>query len=192
MSPPAPTPDEVAMLLTIASRVPDHGRAVPWRFIVIGPEGGARLGALIAATFMADHPDAAEAAIDAERQRLLRAPLVIAIVSRPHAHPKAPEWEQILSAGAAGMNLLTAANAMGYAANWHTEWYAYDRRILRELGLSEQERIAGFVHIGTATEPPADRPRPALRDIVTRYGADGPEPYPEPESVQRQQRPLSS
>jgi nitroreductase len=75
------------------------------------------------------------------------------------------------------MNLLTAASAMGYAANWHTEWYAYDRRILRELGLSDQERIAGFIHIGTATEPPMDRPRPALRDIVTRYGVDGPEPY---------------
>ena len=179
MSAPAPTADEVQTLLTIAARVPDHGRAVPWRFIVIGPEGGAKLGGLIASTFRDDHPDATDAAIDAERTRLLRAPLVIAIVSRPHRHPKAPEWEQTLSAGAAGMNLLVAANAMGYAANWHTEWYAYDRRILTEMGLDAEERIAGFVHIGTATERPADRPRPALHDIVVQYGASGIAPYPE-------------
>jgi nitroreductase len=184
LSAPAPTPEEVRTLLTIAARVPDHGRAVPWRFIVVGPAGGARLGELIADTFRADHPDATDAMIDTERARLLRAPLVIAIVSRPHEHPKAPEWEQLLSAGAAGMNLLVAANAMGYAANWHTEWYAYDRRILAELGLGEGERIAGFVHIGTPTERPADRPRPALHDIVVQYGAGGIEPYQEPaESV---------
>lgn len=179
MSAPAPTADEVRTLLKIAARVPDHGRAVPWRFIVIGPEGGARLGELIVTAFRADHPDATDVAIDAERARLLRAPLVIAVVSRPHQHPKAPEWEQTLSAGAAGMNLLVAANAMGYAANWHTEWYAYDRRILAELGLDGKERIAGFVHIGTATERPADRPRPALHDIVVQYGAGGIAPYPE-------------
>lgn len=174
---PAPTPDEIETLLTIASRVPDHGRAVPWRFIVIAPDGGARLGDLIAAAFVADHPDAPAATIDAERGRLLRAPLVIAIVSSPHENPKAPELEQILSAGAAGMSLLIAANAMGYAANWHTEWYAYDRRFLGELGLTDQERIAGFVHIGTAIERPQDRPRPALDDIVVRYGADGVAPF---------------
>lgn len=170
---PAPTPDEVKTLLTIASRVPDHGRLVPWRFIVITPEGGARIGELIAAAFLADHPEATSATLDTERARLVRAPLVIAIVSSPHENLKAPEWEQVLSAGAAGMSLVLAANAMGYATNWHTEWYAYDRRILGELGLHDEERIAGFVHIGTALEQPADRPRPALDDIVLQYGAGG-------------------
>ncbi|MDQ2889683.1 MAG: nitroreductase [Gemmatimonadota bacterium] len=170
---PAPDRDEVETLLRIASRVPDHARVVPWRFIVIRPEGGARLGEHIAQAFRADNADALPAAEDVERARLLRAPLVIAVVSSTREHPKAPEWEQILSAGAAAMNLITAANAMGYASNWHTEWYAYDRRILDELGLSDSERIAGFVHIGTAVETPGDRPRPAISDIAVGYGKDG-------------------
>lgn len=170
---PAPSREEIEAILTVASRVPDHGRVVPWRFIVIGPAGGARLGDFIAAAFLADHPDALAAAVDTERARLLRAPLVIAVVSSTREHPKAPEWEQILSAGAAGMSLLIAVNALGYAANWHTEWYAYDRRILEELGLAEHERIAGFIHIGTAAEQPADRPRPALAEVVTGYGSEG-------------------
>lgn len=177
LSAPGPTLDEVRTLLTIASRVPDHARVVPWRFIVISPAGGAKLGELIAAVFLADHPDSLPAAIDSERGRLLRAPLVIAIVSSPRENPKAPELEQILSAGAAGMSLLIAANAMGYAANWHTEWYAYDRRILGELGLIDEERIAGFIHIGTAIERPGDRPRPVIGDIVVDYGADGIAPF---------------
>ena len=170
---PAPTHSEIRTLITIASRVPDHGRAIPWRFVVIGPEGGARIGELIADTFRADHPDATTDAVAFERNRLLRAPLVIAVVSSTRDHPKAPEWEQILSAGAAAMSLLIAANAMGYGANWHTEWYAYDRRVTGELGVRDDERIAGFVHIGTAIERPEDRPLLALHEILTDYGADG-------------------
>jgi nitroreductase len=177
---PAPTAQEVETMLTIAARVPDHGRVVPWRFIVIGPAGGARLGELIADTFAADHPDASAATIDVERARLLRAPLVIAVVSNTREHPKAPEWEQILSAGAAAMSLLVAVNALGYAGNWHTEWYAYDRRILAELGLTEHERLAGFIHIGTASEQPSDRPRPALAEVVASYGEEGLSPFEEP------------
>jgi nitroreductase len=176
LSLPAPTTEEISTLLTVAARVPDHGRAIPWRFIVVDREGGERLGERIAAAYLADHADAPAASLDVERGRLVRAPLVIAIVSSPHEHPKAPELEQILSAGAAGMSLLIAANAMGYAANWHTEWYAYDRRIMAELGLTDGERIAGFVHIGTAVEKPADRPRPALDEIAVRYGSNGLEP----------------
>lgn len=171
--PPAPTAAEVETMLTVAARVPDHGRTVPWRFIVIGPEGGARLGELIAKTYQSDHPDANAATLDTERSRLVRAPLVIAVISHAHAHPKAPEWEQILSTGAAAMNLVLAANALGYSANWHTEWYAYDRRITSELGLDDTERVAGFVHIGTAAEQPVDRPRPSLADVVVRYGSCG-------------------
>jgi len=170
---PAPTPAEIRTLLTIASRVPDHGRVVPWRFVVIGPAGGARLGDLIAETFRSDHPDATPETLEMERGLLMRAPVVIAVVSSTREHPKAPEWEQILSAGAAAMSLVIAANALGYAANWHTEWYAYDRRITRELGIGDHERIAGFVHIGTPTERPGDRPRPALNDVAVEYGADG-------------------
>lgn len=177
LSLPAPTPSETATLLTIASHVPDHARLTPWRFIVIDHAGGERLGERIAAVYAADHPDAPPAALEVERGRLVRAPLVIAIVSSPRDNPKAPELEQVLSAGAAGMSLLLAVHAMGYAANWHTEWYATDERITSELGLAEGERVAGFVHIGTAAERPAERPRPALEEVVVRFGAAGLEPY---------------
>ena len=169
LSAPAPTPEQVTTLLTIAARVPDHGRAVPWRFIVFSREGAARLGETIAAVYSEAHPEAPEAAMETERGRLLRAPLVIAVVSATHEHPKAPEWEQILSAGAAAMSLVIAANAMGFSANWHTEWYAYNRTVLAELGLADTERIAGFIHIGTAGERPPDRARPSLDEIVTHY-----------------------
>jgi nitroreductase len=183
LSAPGPTPDQLRTLLTIASRVPDHGRVVPWRFIVITPAGGRRLGAAIAAAFSADHPDAAPEVIETERGRLLRAPLVIAVVSSPREHPKAPEWEQTLSSGAAAMNLLTAATAMGFGATWHTEWYAYDRRVLAELGVGSDERITGFIHIGTALERPDDRARPPLADVVRLYGPDGPAPYTDGDAV---------
>jgi len=104
-----------------------------------------------------------------EHLRLARAPLVIAVVSRAAPHVKIPEWEQVLSAGAAAMSLVLAAHALGYAANWITEWYAYDRGVLAALGLNDNERIAGFVHIGRPSEPPEDRPRPPLNEIATRF-----------------------
>lgn len=167
---PGPSAAEVETMLTVASRVPDHGKLTPWRFIVF--EGPARVaaGEKIAAAFRADRPDATPEQIEFERNRLARAPLVIAVVSRAGQHVKIPEWEQVLSAGAAAMNLVMAAHALGYAANWITEWYAYDQRVLAGLGLSANERIAGFVHIGRSDAPPEDRPRPPLSEIVTRYG----------------------
>ena len=103
-------------------------------------------------------------------QRLARAPLVIAVVSRAAPHVKIPEWEQVLSAGAAAMSLVIAAHALGFGATWITEWYAYDRSVLDALGLAPHEKIAGFVHIGRPAHAPEDRPRPALADIVTRFG----------------------
>jgi nitroreductase len=166
---PGPSPAEVETILTIASRVPDHGKLTPWRFIVF--EGAARLaaGEKIAAAFAAKYPESAADQIAFERNRLARAPLVIAVVSRAAEHKKIPEWEQVLSAGAAAMSLVFAAHALGYAANWITEWYAYDRRVLEMLGVGAQERVAGFIHIGSPAHPPEDRPRPPLGEIVTRY-----------------------
>ncbi len=155
-------------MLTVASRVPDHGRLFPWRFIVIEGDARHRMGEAVAAAFKADQPEADDDMLQRERARFSRAPLVVAVVSRAKPHVKIPDWEQILSAGAACMNLLTAATAMGYGASWITEWYAYDRRVLEALGLEPGERIAGFVHIGTVAEKPSERPRPALADIVTR------------------------
>jgi nitroreductase len=171
LSGPAPTADELNTLLTVASRVPDHGKLTPWRFIVFEHEARAAAGETIAAVFKANRPDATPDQVEFERKRLTRAPLVVAVVSRAGAHVKIPEWEQVLSAGAAAMSLVLAAHAMGYAATWITEWYSYDRQVLAALGVAENERVAGFVHIGRPARPPEDRPRPPLDEIVTRFQA---------------------
>jgi nitroreductase len=167
---PPPTQAEIDTLLTVASRVPDHGKLTPWRFIVFEGDGRLRAGVAIAEAFAADHPEAKPDAIEFEKQRLARAPFVIGVVSRAAPHVKIPEWEQVLSAGAAAMNLVVAAHALGFAASWITEWYSYDRRVCAALGLEAHEKMAGFVHIGRPVRPPEDRPRPQLADIVTRYG----------------------
>ena len=169
LSGPGPSAAQIDTLLTVAARVPDHGKLAPWRFIVFEGEARRAAGDAIAAAFQSRYPDAKPEHVEAERCRLLRAPLVVAVVSRAGPHVKIPEWEQVLSAGAAAMNLVLAAHALGFAANWITEWYAYDRAVLDALGLAPHERIAGFVHIGTPPGPPEDRPRPALSEIVTRF-----------------------
>jgi nitroreductase len=171
LSGPGPSAAEIEQLLTVASRVPDHGKLTPWRFIVFEGEARRVAGAAIVAAFHAKYPDATPEQAEAERTRLARAPLVIAVVSRAAPHVKIPEWEQVLSAGAAAMNLVIAANALGYGACWITEWYAYDRAVLDALGLQPHEKIAGFVHIGRPPGAPEDRPRPSLAEIATRYPA---------------------
>jgi nitroreductase len=168
---PGPGPAELDTLLTIASRVPDHGKLAPWRFVVFEGDARGKAGDVIAKIFKAKNPMATDDQVAFERNRLARAPLVIAVVSKAGPHAKIPEWEQVLSAGAAAMNLVTAAHSLGFAAAWLTEWYAYDRDALIALGLSANEKIAGFVHIGRPAQPPEDRPRPPLSEIVTRYGS---------------------
>lgn len=167
LSEPAPDAAQLETLLGIASRVPDHGRLTPWRFIVIAGDARTRIGGTIAAAYRADNPDASEDKVAAEGGRLARAPLVVAVVSKAGPHPKIPEWEQVLSAGAVCTSLIVAATGMGFGATWLTEWFAFDRRVLDALGLAPSERIAGFIHIGTPQSAPTERPRPALADIVT-------------------------
>lgn len=169
MTGPGPAAAEIETLLTVASRVPDHGKLAPWRFIVFSGEARESAGEKIAEVFRTNRLDATADQIEFERRRLTRAPLAIAVVSRAAPHAKIPEWEQQLSAGAACMNLLTAAHAMGYVASWLTEWFAFDRAAMTALGLTEQERIAGFVYVGKAVKPPEDRERPKLDTIVTYY-----------------------
>jgi len=166
---PGPSAAEIDTLLTIASRVPDHGKLVPWRFIVFEGDARRAAGEAIVTAFRAKYLDSKPEQVEYERNRLARAPLVIAVVSRAGPHMKIPEWEQVLSAGAAAMSLVLAAHAHGYGATWITEWYAYDRGVLDALGLKDNERIAGFVHIGTPVAPPEDRPRPPLSEITTRF-----------------------
>jgi nitroreductase len=173
LAPPSPSDAELTEILTIASRVPDHGKLTPWRFILFKGDAGRKAGELLAALYASRNPAAEAKQIEEERVRLARAPLVVAVVSRAAPHPKIPEVEQLLSAGNAAMNVVLAAHAMGYAAQWTTGWPAYDADAGRILGLKPGETFVGFVHIGTSTVPSVDRPRPVLADIVSEWHAPG-------------------
>lgn len=177
---PGPDARELELILRAATRVPDHGKLAPWRFILF--EGAARtaFGARLAALFSADNPQAEDALLAFERARFERAPLVIAVVSRVTPGHKIPVWEQELSAGAVCFAMLLAANALGFAGQWLTEWYAYDTRVAAELGLGAGERVAGFVYIGRAARDPLERVRPDRAALVTRYGAEPAAPAGQP------------
>jgi nitroreductase len=167
---PGPSPAELDTILTIASRVPDHKKLAPWRFIVLEGDARARLGEVVAeACIAAEQEPPSPVRLETERTRLMRAPLVIAVVSRVTPHRSAPEWEQVLSAGAACLNLCLAANALGYGTSWITEWIAYNAAVGVALHLADNERIAGFIYIGTPTERSDERERPALAEIVSRW-----------------------
>lgn len=166
---PGPSPDQLDRLLRIAARVPDHGKLAPWRFIVFAGEGRARAGAVLAGLVQADNPAASPEKLAMEQGRLVQAPVVVGLVSRVAPHAKIPEWEQLMSVGAAGMALTVAATAMGFATSWLTEWPAYDTRAKAALGLAETENLAGFFYIGTPTMQPQDRLRPVMADVVTRF-----------------------
>lgn len=172
MGEPGPSKAEVEEMLKLASRVPDHGKLAPWRFIVYRGEERARISAELKAMALAVKPDLSEEMIKVEETRLTRAPVVVAVVSKAAPHFKIPEWEQLMSAGAVCLNLLMAANALGYASNWLTEWFAFDERAYPLLGVNPGEKLAGFIHIGTAMVPPTERPRPELAEIVTWVGED--------------------
>jgi len=166
---PGPTAEELDALLKIASRVPDHGKLVPWRFIIFEGEARHRAGEIVASVYAKKYPDAETAKLDLERRRFSLAPLVVAVVSRAAPHEKIPEWEQVLTSGAVCMNLTIAANAQGFATVWLSEWYSYDAEVLGLLGLAPFEKIAGFIHIGRPPAPREDRPRPVISDIMTRF-----------------------
>jgi len=170
LSEPGPTPEQLGIILTAAARVPDHKKLEPWRFIVFQGEDRASFGRILLKACLAEEKETPSAArLEMERTRLLRAPTVVAVISRVTPNPAAPEWEQILSCGAACFNLCLAANAMGFGTSWITEWYSYSRSVREGLKLAANERIAGFIYIGTATEQQPDRDRPQLAKIVTRW-----------------------
>jgi nitroreductase len=162
---PAPTEAELADLLAIAARAPDHGKLAPWRFVILDGAGKAAFADRLEA-IAAGREDGAKLA--AKLGKLRTPPLGVAVVSRPVAGD-IPEWEQLLSAGAVCTNLTYGALAMGYGANWITDWYAYDGEARAALGLAPEERVAGFVFIGTASEAPLERARPDVAALTTRY-----------------------
>ncbi|HRE44230.1 MAG TPA: nitroreductase [Terricaulis sp.] len=159
---PAPSGADLDALIALAARAPDHGKLGPWRFVVIEGEGRARAGAALEAT-------ADEERRESARMLFARAPLCVMVVSSPKPSAKVPEWEQILSAGAVCYGLLIGAHAMGYAGCWLTEWPAFDARARAALGLTDEERIAGFVYLGSAAEPPLERERAAAAQRITRF-----------------------
>ena len=159
---PAPGDDDVADLIRLAARAPDHGKLAPWRFIVLRGEDKAAVAARLEA--LAQSRGDARAA--AKLAKLKIPPMGIAVVSAPRPHD-VPEWEQVLSAGAVCTGLLYAAQALGYGANWITDWYAYDGEAKAVLGLNPGENVAGFIFIGTAKEPPMERERPDSAALTT-------------------------
>ena len=169
---PGPTPDQLKTILTVAARVPDHKKLVPWRFIVFEGEARADFGRMLAEVCAAEEKEPPSTGrLEIERTRLLRAPTVVAVVSSTMPNPGAPEWEQVLSCGAACQNLCLAANAMGFGTCWITEWYAYSSGVRAALGLAASEKVAGFIYIGTARDRQPDRERPELAKIPSRWTA---------------------
>ena len=159
MTEPGPSPEEIDTLLSIAQRVPDHGKMAPWRFILFQGEERANFGQILAKIWAGEN-DTDEARLNLEMSRFTRAPLVIGVISHVLEKHAIPEWEQILSAGAACQNLLIGAQAMGYASQWLTEWYAYHPFAKDALGLRSGERVAGFIFIGSTDDQPVERVRP--------------------------------
>ena len=171
MGPPSPAPETLRAMLEIAARVPDHGKLAPWRFIIYEPESrAAMVDGLV--EIAANAADEKERRYRADKARAVaEAPVIVGVISAPVIdHPKIPLWEQQLSAGAVCLNLLHAAAAHGFAAQWLTGWFAYDEAARRWLGLKQGERVAGFVHIGTATARPTERERPDVDAITVTWG----------------------
>jgi len=167
MSGPGPDAETRDKMLEIAARVPDHRKLTPWRFIIF--EGDARqdFGQHIAAAFVEENPNLPEDRTVFEANRLMRAPLVVAVISSPVECPRGtPVWEQELSAGAVCLTLCQTAQAYGFGAQWLTEWYAYNKAVNAALGLTATERLAGFIYIGTPQMPSSPRKRPDLKTLT--------------------------
>ena len=161
---PGPSPAEIEDILALGARSPDHGKLFPWRFVVLGRQSRAALAeALTPLAAWQPQPDKARAVL----AKLTAAPVTILVISAPVPNLKVPEWEQQLSAGAVCMNLEHAANALGYAASWITDWYSYDPQALDVLDVGGGEQVAGFIHIGSLAETSLERPRPDLAGKVT-------------------------
>ncbi len=166
---PGPTPEELDEILTIATRVPDHGKLAPWRLVVIEGEARSRAGEKLAEIAKRNTPGLDEASLDIERKRFLPAPLTVGVVFSHRPLAKAPELEQLLSAGNVCFNLIHAAAALGYGASWVTRWFAFDTAAQQMLGARGGERFVGFVHIGTPSAVIEDRDRPDIAKLVTRW-----------------------
>lgn len=166
---PGPGPEALDELLRVATRVPDHRRLAPWRFLVFEGTARTKFNARAVEIQKQEDPEATETMLADTACFFSRAPVVIAVISSPDPSHKTPVWEQELSCGALCQNLLLAANASGWAACWLSEWIAFSAGINALLGLTEHERIAGYIYLGTAKEPPQERLRPDVTKKIARW-----------------------
>jgi nitroreductase len=162
---PGPSDQELEHILNIAVRAPDHGKLSPWRFVIVSPKQRQALADLLAHALPEHDPDASAAHYAKALEFAHQAPVMVVLISAPIEGHKIPVWEQQLSCGAVGMNLLHAAHALGYVGGWITGWQAYNERV-RAAFCNEGERIAGFIFLGTPANPLEERPRPMLADLV--------------------------
>jgi nitroreductase len=167
MQAPGPNSAELAQLLTIAMRVPDHGKLAPWRFLLIEGDARQRMSDRLCARKLALEPTIGVDALEKERLRFLHAPSVVVVIAQLTKPHKIPEIEQLMSAAAVCMQLLNAAAAMGFACQWLTGWAAYDSNIAEFLQLKSNESVAGFMHLGSTDAAPTERVRPALADKLS-------------------------
>ncbi|MCF6199289.1 MAG: nitroreductase [Hyphomicrobiaceae bacterium] len=167
---PGPDKDEIVELIAGAIRVPDHKALAPWRFLVFSGAARADFGKKIAAIYEHNVGEArTDRAYENELNRFLRAPVVIGVISSPVDSIKVPQSEQLLSAGAACMNILHGARALGYAAQWVTEWIAYDAKVDEVLHLEPHQSVAGFIYLGSSSEIPGERPRVKPQDVMSYW-----------------------
>jgi len=170
MDGPGPSETELAEILEIGKRVPDHRKLAPWRFIIFRGEARAAFGQHLGRAFQTEFPQMPADRVEFETNRFLRAPVVVAVISSPKDCPRGtPEWEQILSCGATCYNILLAAQAKGFGAQWLTEWYAYNADIAKALGLTEAEKVAGFIYLGTPKDQPLERARPEPGALIETW-----------------------
>ena len=165
----AKIPDEdLKKILAAGIRVPDHGALNPWKIKVIEGEKRKIIDEnVILSEFKKENPNASEIQIETESKRFQRASIVLAVLSTPVEHPKIPMWEMTLSSGAVCMNLLSCAQSLGYAAQWLTEWYAYNKKMLEYLGgRPDIDKISGFIYLGHKTQEPNERRRPEPVDVI--------------------------
>lgn len=163
---PGPTPAELELILRCATRVPDHKKLAPWRIQVAQGAVRGQLSAVIADIFQRENADASERQLALEKERLLRSPLVLIVSTKIEDERRVPRWEQILSGAAVCQNILIAATALGYASQWLSEWYSYSDAFKDALNIAPTDEILGLMYIGSASEKPTERPRPALDDVV--------------------------
>jgi nitroreductase len=167
---PAPSPEALSRAMAAAVRAPDHGKLKPWRFVVIDSDARGAFGDVMARCLKRQRPEADEEMLTREREKAFRAPAIVVAVARIQPqHPKIPEVEQLLSAGAAAQNFWLALHAQGYGAMWKTGAPAYDAQVKRELGLAETDQIVGFMYVGSVAQPAMEMKRAEPEGFVERW-----------------------